>query len=102
MLRSVTHPHSFQCLVSSLAALPAAHAAIRQWQLHILVDGQISNQVEALEDETNLSIADPGALGERQVRYGPAIQVVAAFRGSVEKTKNRKQRRFTAARWSGN
>ena len=46
-----------------------AHAAIGQRKLHILEHGQIADQIEALEDESDLAVADAGAIRERKIRH---------------------------------
>ena len=42
------------------------HAAVGQRQLDVLVDGEVADQVERLEDEADLAVADARPLGELQ------------------------------------
>src|SRR5215471_5181501 len=51
---------------SASPALRLRHAAVRERQLHVLVHRQVADQVEALEDEPDLAIADPRTLGEAE------------------------------------
>ena len=57
-------------------------AAIRERQLHVLVHGEVADQVERLEDEPDLPIPNARALGRRQSgtgcpssRYSPCVGV---------------------------
>src|SRR5690606_6107537 len=81
------------------AILPLAgrHAAIGQWQLDVLVDRQVADQVEALEDESDFAVAHPRALPHRQVLDLAAIELVAPAGGRIEQAENRQERRLAAA-----
>ena len=82
-------------------ALARAHAAIGQRQLDVFKNGQIADQIEALENEPDLAIADAGAIRERKVRHLGALERIAAARRRVEQAENGEQRRFAAAGWAG-
>ncbi len=101
MLGAMGHADALERLGHACLALARAHPAIGQRQLDVLVDGQVADEVEALEDETDLAIADPRALGEREVRDLAALERIAAVRRRVEQPENREQRRFAAAGGAG-
>ncbi len=58
VLDAMRHADPLQRFMHFLLALRRSHAAIRQRQLHILIHIQIADQIESLEDEANLAIAD--------------------------------------------
>ena len=53
-----------------LLALGLPHAAIGERQLDVLVDGEVADQVEALEDETDLAVSHARAVGHREPQRG--------------------------------
>jgi hypothetical protein len=61
VLHTVRHSHSLQRFLRAPPAFRAPHAAISQRQFDILVYGQIADQIECLEYEPNLAIADARA-----------------------------------------
>ena len=61
MLLSMSHSHSLECFFDPRPPLDRSHAPIDQWQLDILEDGKVANQVETLEDESNRAIANASA-----------------------------------------
>ena len=78
-----------------------AHAAIGQRELDVLKHGQVADQVEALEDEPDLAVADAGAIREREVRNLGALERVAAARWRVEQAEDGEQGGFAAAGRTG-
>ena len=70
-------PTRSSAAVHALLALGRAHAAVGQRQLHVLEHVEIADQVEALEDEADLAVADARPLRRRQLGHG---LVVAACR----------------------
>ena len=62
MLHAVRHPHPFQRLLYALFAFRGRHATVSQRQLHVFINVQIADEVEGLENETNLPVANPRAL----------------------------------------
>src|SRR5919197_1892035 len=101
MLRAMRHSDAFERRFDALFALGGLHAAVGEWQLDVLEDREIANQVETLEDEADLAVAHARALRRRQFRDGPVVQEVLAFGRRVEKAEDRQERRLAAARWSG-
>ena len=88
MLRPLTHPDAFQRCEDPRLPLCGPHAGINQRQLDVLVDGQIANQVEALEDESDFAVADARTLRWLQVRGGLIMQLVFAVAGRIEQAEN--------------
>jgi hypothetical protein len=102
VLGAMRHADALERGVGALAALGRLHAAIDQRQLDVLEHGEVANQVEALEDEPDLAVADARALRQREVRDLVAVQHVRAFGRRVQQSEDRQQRRLAAARWAGN
>src|SRR3984885_12395967 len=99
---AVSQPIALQRLLHTAFAVRGRHArTVGQRQLHILGHREIADQVEALEDEADLLIADARALGEAQVLYRLAVQLVAPVGRRIEQSDDREQRRLAATRRSG-
>ena len=64
-----------------LLALRCGHVAVGERQFDVLIHGQIADQVEGLEDEADLTVADAGALRELHVLDLLAIQDIVAVGG---------------------
>ena len=75
--------------------------AIGQRQLDVFKHREIADQVEALEDETDLAIADAGALRVIELRHRLTVEREAAFGRGIEQAENREQRGLAATRRSG-
>src|SRR5437667_692642 len=98
----VRHADALECFVSPASKLVARapatlRAAQAQWQLHVLVHGEITDQVERLEDEADFAIADACPLGGADVLHGRPVEPVLARGRTVEEPEDRQQRRFAAA-----
>src|SRR5205807_6285819 len=78
MLGPMPHADTLQRFRHSFLSVTGAHAAISQRQLHIFIDGKVANQIEALEDEADLAIANARALGQRKVLHRVFIKDVLA------------------------
>jgi hypothetical protein len=102
MLRSVRHANALQGGVGAFATLGRLHATVDQWQLHILEDGEVTNEIEALENEADFAVPDASALREREIGHLVAIQHVGAVGRRVEQTEDGQHCRLATARWSGN
>ena len=83
-------------------ALPPLAAAqtpgIEQRQFHVLQRARAREQIEALEDETDLSIPQAGALVARHVDHFFALQQITAAGGTVEAAERVHQRGLAGAR----
>src|SRR6266576_1503928 len=96
MLRAMHHADPLERLLHAFGALPARHAAIGERQLHILGDGEVADQIEGLEHETDPPVADSGALGRRQVGHRLVLEQVAPVARRIEQTEDGEERRLAA------
>ena len=85
-----------------LFALRRRRAAVRQRQLDVLVHREIANQVECLENEPDLAIADARPLLHLEAAHRLAIEDILPVGGRVEQAQYGQQRRLAAARRTGN
>src|SRR5690606_16597737 len=90
--RPVRHANALQGLPGPLAPLGDAHSAIGERQLDVLEDREIANQVEALEDEPDLAIADACALALREIGDRTSVQQVLTAGRRVEQAEEGEQR----------
>src|SRR5439155_27341997 len=72
--------------------------AIGQRHFNVFENRQIADQIEALENETDLAVPNSRTIGKRKVRDFAAFKRVTAVRWRVEQTEDRQQGRFAAAR----
>src|SRR6185436_9820164 len=77
-------------------------SAISEGQLDVFSHRKVTDQIETLEDETDLAIAHTGALSMVKLFNRFAAQLVASIGGRIEQPQNGKQSGFAAARRSGN
>ena len=61
------HAHALKSSGDKRLALAGGHSAISQRQLNVLKDTEIPYEIEALEDETDLTIANPRPVCERKI-----------------------------------
>src|SRR2546428_3371813 len=95
--RAVRHPDALPSVVRALPPVGRLHAAVGQRQLDVLEHRQITDQVERLEDEPDLEIADAGPVREGQVGDLLAVKPVLPVGGGVEEAEKRQERRLAAA-----
>src|SRR5207249_2536118 len=76
MFGAMRHADTFERRRDALPPLARGHSAIGEGKLDVLEDTQIADQIEALEDETDLAITNARALGGREVGHGPVVQEV--------------------------
>src|SRR5436190_16961798 len=69
MLGAMAHADALQRFEHETFALTRSHAAISQRQFDVLINGEIANEIEALENESDLAIPDASAFRERQIGY---------------------------------
>ena len=98
----MTHAHALQCIGDSLFAFARRHPSIRKRQFYVFIDGEIADEIEALKNETNLTIANPRALGQGKILNRIVIKNVLTIRGRIQQTKDRQECRLPATRRSGN
>src|SRR6185437_7249794 len=94
MAHAMRHPDLFESAMDAFFALYPAHLAIGERQLDVFVHREITNQVEALEDETDLLVADACAVGKVEALHRLAVQDIGAVGRRVEEADDRQQRRF--------
>src|SRR5215203_6672220 len=95
------HPDPLERGAHALLPLLRRHSAIRQWQLHVLGDCQIADEIERLKDETDLPVPNTRSVGERQPRHGFTSKSVLATARRIEQAKDREKRSLARARWAG-
>src|ERR1700749_4974070 len=78
MLHARSEPHALQRLGDALGPFRRGHAPIMQRRLDVVVDIQVGNQVERLEDKTDLPLADVRALIVAEDAYLVAVPPKAA------------------------
>ena len=76
----VRHSHAFQRVLHLLLSLRCARAAIRQWQLHVFIHRQVADQIERLENKSNLAVADSRAFADRKIRHRRSVQRIVPAR----------------------
>jgi len=85
----MSHADALERFRDALLSVAGIHPAIGQRQLDIFIDRQIADQIEALKDETNFTIADARALLERKIFDGVTIEHVLAVRRRVQQAEDR-------------
>src|SRR3954454_16265390 len=100
MFCPMSHPDAFERGQRISLALRRRHAAIRQRQLDVFENGEITDQIKALENETDLAVANARAFRKRKVRDFAALERIASIRRRVEQAENGKERGFSAAGWT--
>ena len=101
MFGAMPHADALERFVDESFAFARAHAAIGQRQLDVFVNGQVADEIEALENEADFAIANAGTFRKGEVRDLAALQRVAPVRRRVEQTEDREQGRFSAAGRAG-
>ena len=94
----MAHPDLLQALRRPLPPFSRRHPAIDERQLDVLEDGEISDEVEALEDETDLAVPDPRPLRQLEARSRPGVEDVRPRGGRVEESQDGQERRLPAPR----
>ena len=64
MFGAMSHADALERFGDELFSLACSHSAIGQRQFDVFVNGQVTDQIEALEDEADLAVANPRALGK--------------------------------------
>src|SRR5260370_2161465 len=69
----VRHSHAFQRVLYLLLPFRSACAAIRQRQLDVFIHRQVPDQVERLENKSELTVADSRAFPDQEIRHRLAV-----------------------------
>src|SRR4051794_21279571 len=101
MFSAMSHADTLERGQRILFSLGRRHAAIGQRQFDVFENGEITNEIEALEDETDLAIPNTRAFRKREVRNFAALKGVTAIRRRVEQTEDREERRLSATGRTG-
>ncbi|MDF3052464.1 MAG: hypothetical protein K0S19_569 [Geminicoccaceae bacterium] len=102
VLHPVGHPDPFQGRLHSALPVFSGKPPIRERQLDVLVNGEIADQVEGLENESDLAIPNPGPLRWREPGDRLLVERVDAIGGRVEQAQDGEQRRLAASRGARN
>jgi hypothetical protein len=94
-------PTFSRAVVTAVLALGGGHAAVGEGELDVFVDGEVADEVEGLENEADLAVADAGALGEREALDGAAVEEVGAVGRGVEQAEDGEEGGFAAAGGAG-
>ena len=98
MLGAVADVHPLQDGSNHFLALGWLHTEVGEREFDILEDVQFVYQVEALEDEADIALANLRALLFFEVANFFVAQVIVALGGVVEQAQNIQERGFTATR----
>ena len=97
MLGPLLQVHSCQRLFHPLLPLCPGDFLVNEGQLHILLSGELGDQVEALEHEADLPVPDPGKLIFGIVLNGRAVQEISAGVSGVQASDDIHQRGLAGA-----
>jgi hypothetical protein len=101
VLHARSETDDFQRLADALLAFRRAHAAIAQRHVDVVEHVEIGNQVEALEDEADLLVANARALVVGQAAHVGAVELVRAGVERFEQTRDVQEGRLARAGRSG-
>jgi hypothetical protein len=96
----VRHADLLERGIDTAPALGGIEPAVAERQVDVLFDSEIANQVEGLEDESDLPVAHARALGLAEGGDRPALRSYCRRR-RLEQTQDREQGRLAAARRPG-
>jgi len=80
----VRHPDSLKRVGDSLSPFGRSHSTVGQRELHVFKNGQITDQVKTLKDESDFLIANAGAFGGIEIGHRPGVELVGAGGRSIE------------------
>ena len=96
MVGAVGQPHPFQCLAGQQSdILISGVARVQQRQFDVFKGGGPGQEVEALEHEADLLVADVGQLVAVQVVDMDAVQKIIAAAGIVQAAEDVQHGRFS-------
>src|ERR1700721_1954135 len=102
MTNAVRHADALERLHYPRLALRRRHPlTIGQRQLNVLEHGEIADQVETLEDETDLLVANARTFGKIKVLDSPAAERIAPRSRRIKQANNRQERRLAATGRAG-
>ena len=86
--------HLVDHAVDAAAPLPGGEIPVSQRQRDVVADVEVRDEIEALEDEAELLVAERRPLPIRQRHHVMAVQAVAAAVEVVEQTRHVQERRL--------
>ena len=98
VLGAVGDGHSLHHGRDPLLALRGADVQVAQRQLYVFIDVQLVDEVEALEHEADVALAELGALLLLQAADLLSEQLIGALGGIIQEAEDVEQRGFAAAR----
>src|ERR1700730_15850028 len=101
MLRAMRHADPLERCLDALPAFSRAHAAIGQWELDVVEDREVANQIEILKDESDLAVPRSRPLAHREIRHRFSVEPVLSAGWRVEQAEDRQERRLPTARRPG-
>ena len=90
--------HALHDLRDFLLALGGGDIQIAKWQFDVLIHIEFIDQVEALEHEADVALAELGALLFLEAAHFGAEEFIGTAGGIVQQAQNVQQRGFAAAR----
>ena len=81
MIHPMRHADFFQSLLRVLFSLRPAQPAIGQGEFNVFINGEVADEIKALEDEADVAVANARPLGEIEVRHRVAVEGVASVGG---------------------
>src|SRR5207244_11642277 len=97
MFCAMRHADALERFDHIFYALAYAEGAVGQRQFNVLVNGQITDQVETLKDESDLAIANTRAIRKRKISDLVAFERVASVGRAIKKPQDRDYRRVAAS-----
>ena len=98
MVQARRQPHAADVLLDPPLALGRREAAIAQRDVDVVEDVEVGDQVEALEDEADLLVADARLLAVREPRDVDAVELVGSGGEGVEQAGDVQERGLARAR----
>src|SRR5581483_3023472 len=93
--------YEFQRAGDAFVAVGVLEAAVAQRDIHVVVDVEIGDEVEALENEADLLVPQPGALVIRQPTDVRSVELVGAGIEGLEEPGDVEKSGFARARRAG-
>ena len=98
MLGAVGDVHAAHYFLDAVFAFRRAHFEVGQRQFDVFIDVELVDEVETLEDEADVALAELRAVLLFEVRHLLTEEFVTALGRVVQEAEDVHQRRFAAAR----
>src|SRR5215471_10008099 len=92
-----SHVHGFESRLGAGDAFLSRYSGVNQWQLYVVQRRRTGKQVERLEDESDLFVANACQLIVIQLAYQLAVEPVLSLRWSIEAADQVHQRGFAGS-----